>query len=248
MIDLAHGVAVQARGGDRARYRPVESTLTPGVVGDPFALIQGYRDIVRARECYLADLDAIQGGGRQLGPLRDLARVSAPCRLLVDAGVSDAGGALEVLASGADGVVVGLETLRTFDDLASIVAAAGPERVVFSLDLRHGRPVVHPANRDAAGAEPTAASLANRAAAAGVKTILVLDLGRIGTGGGVDLALLEDLRRRFPRLRLLAGGGIGGGQDLDRLRDAGCDGALVATAIHTGQLGAADQSSASTSR
>lgn len=258
VLDLAHGVAVQARAGDRARYGPVESALTPGVAGDPLALIQAYRDILGARECYLADLDAIQGGDIQRGPLRALARSGAPCGLLVDAGLSDAGGALEVLALGADRVVVGLETLRAFDDLASIVAAAGPERVVFSLDLRLGRPMLHPANRDAEGAEPTAVSLVGRAVASGVKTLLVLDVGRVGTGGGVDLVLVEVLRRRFPSERLLAGGGVGSRRDLDRIRDAGCDGALVATVLHTGRVGAADvsalavaasaQSSASTSR
>jgi phosphoribosylformimino-5-aminoimidazole carboxamide ribotide isomerase len=74
----------------------------------------------------------------------------------------------------------------------------------------------------------------------------------------VNLELVEALRRRFPSERLLAGGGVGSRRDLDRIRDAGCDGALLATALHTGRVGAADalalaaptsaQSSASTSR
>lgn len=258
MLDLAHGVAVQGRAGDRARYAPAESALTPGVAGDPLALIQAYRDVLGARECYVADLDAIQGGEIQRGPLRDLAQAGASRGLLVDAGVTDAGGAREVLALGADRVVVGLETLQAFDDLASIVLAAAPERVVFSLDLRLGRPMLHPANRDAGGAEPAPVSLAGRAVAAGVKALLVLDVGRVGTGGGVDLDLLEALRRAFPSVRLLAGGGVSSRRDLDLIRDAGCDGVLVATALHTGRIGATDvlalaapasaQSSASTSR
>jgi phosphoribosylformimino-5-aminoimidazole carboxamide ribotide isomerase len=258
VLDLAHGMAVQARAGNRARYAPAESALAPGVVGDALALIKAYRDILAARECYVADLDAIQGGEIQRGPLRDLARAGASCELLVDAGTSDVDAAREMLALGAGRVVVGLETLPTFDHLASIVAAVTPERVVFSLDLRHGRPMLHPANPDAGGPEAPAANLAGRAVAAGVRTLLVLDVGRVGTGGGVDLGLLEALRRRFPSVRLLAGGGVGGRRDLERIRDAGCDGALVATAIHTGRIGAAEvldlaapasaQSSASTSR
>jgi phosphoribosylformimino-5-aminoimidazole carboxamide ribotide isomerase len=118
--------------------------------------------------------------------------------------------------------------------------------------------MLHPANRSAGGAEPAAVSLADRAVAAGVKTLLVLDVGRVGTGGGVDLGLVETLRRGFPSVRLLAGGGVNGWRDLDLIRAAGCDGVLVATAIHTGRIGAADlralaapasaQSSASTSR
>ena len=258
VIDLSHGVAVHARAGNRAHYEPAESVLAPGARGDPHAIIQAYRDVLRARECYLADLDAIQGGDSQRGLLRGLLRSAAPCWLLVDTGISDAGSALELLALGANRVVVGLETLRAFDDLASIVAAAGPERVVFSLDLRLGRPVLHPANDESSGPGPTAVSLAGRAVASGVRTLLVLDVGRVGTDGGVDLTLIEGLRRRFPSERLLVGGGVAGRRDLERLRDAGCDGVLLATALHTGRVGAADlaalagpapaQSSASTSR
>ncbi|MGH7580837.1 MAG: HisA/HisF-related TIM barrel protein [Gemmatimonadales bacterium] len=240
VIDLAHGVAVQARAGDRARYRPAESILTPGVTGDPVALVQAYRDVLGARECYLADLDAIQGGALQHSLLRDLVRSAAPTGLLVDAGAGDVEAALELAALGSAGLIVGLETLGAFDRLDAIVAAAGPERVVFSLDLRLGRPVIHPANREAARAGDDAMALAARAVAAGVAALLLLDVGRVGTGGGVDLDLLAALRRRFPSERLLAGGGIGGRSDLHRLRDAGCDGVMLATAFHTGRIGAAD--------
>jgi HisA/HisF family protein len=258
VIDLAQGAAVQARGGDRARYAPVESVLTPGITGDPLALVQAFRDGLGAAECYLADLDAIRGGPPQHRRLRELAHSAAPAGLLVDAGISDPEAALAILASGPARIVVGLETLRAFDRLEAIVTAAGPERVVFSLDLCLGRPMVHPVNQEAhrVGADPVA--LAARAEAAGVSTLLVLDVGRVGTGGGIDLGLLAAMRRRFPSERLLAGGGVGGRADLDRLRDAGCDGALVATAFHTGRIGAADvqamaatdpaQSSANTSR
>src|SRR5688500_13304173 len=96
VLDLAHGMAVQAKAGDRARYTPAESALAPGVAGDALALLQAYCDILGARECYVADLDAIQGGGIQRGLLRDLARAGASCGLLVDAGISDAGDAREV--------------------------------------------------------------------------------------------------------------------------------------------------------
>ena len=53
VIDLAQGRAVHAKAGDRARYQPVHSVLTPGSDGDPLALVQAYRDVVGARECYV---------------------------------------------------------------------------------------------------------------------------------------------------------------------------------------------------
>jgi phosphoribosylformimino-5-aminoimidazole carboxamide ribotide isomerase len=245
VIDLSQGQAVHARAGDRALYPPVESVLIPGRKGDPHALVQAYRDALAARECYVADLDAIQGGELQRDLLLELARDAAPCGLLVDAGAHSPAGVKEVLALGAAAVVIGLETLPSLDLLGAAVAAAAPAGVVFSLDLRLGRPVLsmEAAATDAGRLEPE--ELASRAVDAGVQALLVLDVGRVGTGGGVDLELLRRLRRRFPGVRLLAGGGVAGPEGLTRLAEAGCDGALVATALHTGRLG---QSSASASR
>ena len=214
--------------------------LTPGRRGDPLALVQAYRDSVGARECYVADLDAIQGGEPQHGLLRELVRAAAPCTLLVDAGTGTPAAVTEVLATGAAAAVVGLETLRRLEDLGDIVGAAASERVIFSLDLRLGRPVA-----SSAAVELDPVELAARAVDQGIGGLLVLDVGRVGTGGGVDVDLLRRIRRRFPRLRLLAGGGVAGAEDLARLADAGCDGVLVATALHAGRIG---QSSTSASR
>jgi phosphoribosylformimino-5-aminoimidazole carboxamide ribotide isomerase len=259
VLDLAGGVAVHARAGDRAHYAPVESLLAPGRHGDALALTKAYREDLGATACYVADLDAIQGGPIQRTLLRELAGFEAGFagELLVDAGVDTEGGALEVLACGTSQVIVGLETLRAFADLGRIVEAVGPSRTIFSLDLHLGQPLLHPAVPDA-GTTPDPVALAARALAYGTPTLLVVDVGRVGTGCGLDLGLLEALRRELPRVRLLAGGGVLTRRDLDRMRDVGCDGALVASALHTGRLTAADltaftagpdaQADASTSR
>jgi uncharacterized protein related to proFAR isomerase len=41
-------------------------------------------------------------------------------------------------------------------------------------------------------------------------------------------------------MRLFAGGGVLTRKDLERMEDAGCDGALVASAIHAGRINAED--------
>jgi phosphoribosylformimino-5-aminoimidazole carboxamide ribotide isomerase len=242
VLDLAGGVAVHAQAGERTRYAPLKSDLVPDRVGDAVALLRAFHSMLDVHECYVADLDAIQGGAIQRSLIRELAEFHTGFSgaLMVDAGTSLPGGALEVLSCGASQVVVGLESLHAFSDLASIIQVLGPTRVVFSLDLRLGSPVLHPALQDAKGAGPDPLTLAEQATAVGVMTILLLDLGRIGTGCGVDLGLLETLRRRFPRIRLLAGGGVLTRLDLERMRDAGCDGALIASAIHTGRVTAVD--------
>lgn len=242
VLDLSRGLAVWAQGGDRSHYEPVASALVPEEVGDAVALMQAFRRRLGATSCYVADLDAIQGGVVQRTLLRELAELETGFAgaIMVDAGAHTPESTFEVLACGASQVVVGLETLRAFTDLYDIVRVVGEGRVVFSVDLRLGSPILHPEMHDATGPQPDAVSLTAQAADAGISTLLVLDLARIGTGCGTDLGLLEDLRKRFPLMRLLAGGGVLARRDLERMRDAGCDGALVASAVHAGTITAAD--------
>jgi phosphoribosylformimino-5-aminoimidazole carboxamide ribotide isomerase len=242
VLDIAGGVAVHAEAGDRTRYQPVKSILAPGRVGDAVALLHAFHQVLGADACYVADLDAIQGGPIQRSLIRELAQFETGFAgaLLVDAGSYLPGGALELVSCGASQVVIGLETLHSFADLASIVELVGPGRVIFSLDLKLGAPVIHPALHNTVGISPNAVSLALQAVSVGVRTLLLLDLGRVGTGRGVDPGLVQELRGHLASEKLFAGGGVLDRRDLERMRDAGCDGALVATAIHTGRITSAD--------
>ena len=83
----------------------------------------------------------------------------------------------------------------------------------------------------------TPRELARRAVDAGVETVIVLDLARVGGAGGVDEAMMRELRAALPGVDLIAGGGVRDRADLDRLAAAGANGALVATAVHRGAIG-----------
>jgi phosphoribosylformimino-5-aminoimidazole carboxamide ribotide isomerase len=52
--------------------------------------------------------------------------------------------------------------------------------------------------------------------------------------------MLQAARAAFPRLRLIAGGGVRDPEDLRRLAAAGADGVLLATALHRGWIAAPD--------
>ena len=72
----------------------------------------------------------------------------------------------------------------------------------------------------------------------GVRRLIVLDLADVGTNQGPStIPLLCRLRRLSDALELIAGGGVRDREDLQRLQDAGCDGALIASALHDGRVG-----------
>ena len=212
VIDVRGTQAVHARAGQRDQYKPI---------GDAVELARTYVDRHGLSELYVADLDAIEGGDPERVALRTICGV-APTWL--DVAVSSVERAQHALAIGAAHVVVGLETLPSFDILREICDGIGGHKVAFSLDLRDGKPM-------GIAADECAHFAAARAADRGAEAIIVLDLARVGTGAGIDLELIAQVRDAVPGVTLLVGGGIRGPEDLEALAAEGCDGALVATAL-----------------
>ena len=204
--------------------------LRPG--SDPILLAQAVRDTFGLDHLYLADLDAIANDHPAFDLYRRLADLGLT--IWVDAGMTDGTNAGDVLATGVARVVIGLETVRGPATLRKLVETFGPSRVVFSLDLRDGLPILA-AEADWEMADPL--GIASEAVECGVDTIILLDLARVGTGRGVGtLPLLDQLSGEFPGLTWVAGGGIAGRADIETLRKAGASAVLVASALHDGRL------------
>jgi phosphoribosylformimino-5-aminoimidazole carboxamide ribotide isomerase len=233
VIDLMRGQVVRGVGGRRDEYRPVESILAadarPQTVGRAFA-DAGFR------EAYIADLDAIGGSEPAWKVYEEL--LSTGLNLWVDAGVSvvEQACALAQFAgpdNAISSVVVGLESLRRFRAISDIGDAIGSEKLVFSLDLKVGVPLATHTELEGSSAwQITTAALSH-----GVRRMIVLDLAAVGMGQGVGTEpLCRDLRRALPELEIIAGGGVRGWDDLRSLEAAGCNAALVASALHDGRL------------
>jgi phosphoribosylformimino-5-aminoimidazole carboxamide ribotide isomerase len=229
VLDVKGGVVVRGVGGRRHEYRPVVSRLTSSCA--PTDVARAFRDHLGLSELYLADLDAIGGAESAWGLYEALRRDGFT--LWVDAGVRDAAEARALSAAGVEGVVIGLETVRGPADLAAACAALGA-RVIFSLDLKGGEPL----GDRSAWERSDARGIAGQAVALGVRRLLVLDLLRVGEGGGLGTeALCAALATDHPGVEVAAGGGVRGLGDLLRLRGCRVAAALVASALHDGTLG-----------
>jgi phosphoribosylformimino-5-aminoimidazole carboxamide ribotide isomerase len=237
VLDLRGGRAVHARGGARDRYSAVQSAAGwPIDPGNAKTLAEVYTDVLGISEIYAADLDAILDRQPQDNVTRDLASMPAP--LWLDAGVRSVDDGQRAIAVGASRVIVGLETLPSFEVLSEICSALGSDRVAFSLDLRDGQPLVTNGGQLPSALSPE--NIARAAAAGGVGTLIVIDLARVGTSRGLDVDLLKRIRAAAPEVNLVAGGGVREWDDLVHVAKAGCNGALLATALHNGRIGAAE--------
>jgi phosphoribosylformimino-5-aminoimidazole carboxamide ribotide isomerase len=227
VLDLLGKKVVRGIGGRREEYRPIVSNLTSCT--DPVEVAEAFRRHLALKEIYLADLDAIAGDSPALELYRELSQRGF--QLWVDAGLREADAVDGLLASGVSFPVAGLETITGPELLVRLLERCG-ERLVFSLDLKGGRPLTGTTRWPL---DPW--TIAEAAVKVGVRRLLVLDLTQVGEGRGTGTEeLCQRLARTYPMIEVSAGGGVRGVEDLRRLSECGVGAVLVASALHDGRL------------
>ena len=110
---------------------------------------------------------------------------------------------------------------------------------MFSLDLKHGRPITNIPEWQGA----SAIKIADAAIEGGFTRMIVLDLASVGLGGGPSVVeLCASIRERHPSIRLISGGGVRDVRDIEQFCAGGCESVLVASALHDGSISPADLS------
>jgi phosphoribosylformimino-5-aminoimidazole carboxamide ribotide isomerase len=213
-IDVLEGRAVRLAQGRRERVT-IEG-------GDPVALAKRFA-AEGAQRLHLVDLDGAFSGAPSVALLeRMCAATTVP--LQVGGGFRSLEAVAGALAAGADRVLVGTAALAPgFLDAA---ARQFSGRLVVAIDATDGRVAVEGWTRTST---LSPGELAVRCAAAGVARVLVTSTRRDGSLAGPDVELLAEV---LPcGLPVVAAGGIAGLDDLRLLRELGCEGAVVGSAL-----------------
>jgi phosphoribosylformimino-5-aminoimidazole carboxamide ribotide isomerase len=232
VLDVMQGQIVRGIAGRRDEYRPIVSNLAPSA--EPLAVARAFREQFGFEEFYLADLDAIRGGNPALEVYRLLQ--GEGLRLWIDAGIHTSHDAvLESLAVHASSIIVGLESVHGPDELSKLVQRFGPERIVFSLDMSEGMPLLRPEFWFHRYSWPLAEYVIGRC---GVCRMIVLDLSQVGGGQGIsgDQGLWCRRLKEWPVREVITGGGVRGMDDVRTLLKCGADRVLVASALHDGRI------------
>jgi phosphoribosylformimino-5-aminoimidazole carboxamide ribotide isomerase len=236
VIDLLQGQVVRGVGGRRDEYRPIVSSLVASA--DPGEVATAIQQRFQLPRIYVADLDAITGGNRDVAAWRAIA--AAGWALTIDAGLRTAAEIADLWRLldrdfVAAEFVIGLESLRSLAELGELHRCGEPvlQNGVFSLDLKAGVPLT----LDAQWRSASALELMSEVYRCGMRRTIVLDLADVGSGAGTStLPLVRQLHEQFPELEIIAGGGVRGLDDLRQLKAAGATAALVASALHDGRL------------
>jgi phosphoribosylformimino-5-aminoimidazole carboxamide ribotide isomerase len=239
VLDLLDGQAVRAVRGERARYRPIESSLC--ATSKPLAVAHALLAATGARTLYIADLGAILQQGDHADHvaalLRELDEHAGPeTEIWLDAGYTDFPSMRALFdrietARRVSSVshklratlvpVFGTETLRNADALLEAKAAGFAP--VLSLDHRAGSVIADPA-----AARPDTSWWPSR--------VIVMTLDHVGSYQGPDLDTLAAVRAQAGDRALIGAGGIRHTADVSAAAQSGAVAWLVASAIHDRKL------------
>lgn len=235
VMDVQAGEVVRAVGGRRAEYRPNRSPLIASSRIDDVA--NALMSAARTSEIYVADLDAILGAGRPTFAVADwIAAQPRERRVLLDCGIRDAFWAASFDVTPNIRPVIALETCPGPDLVRQLCRRNTWIDYAFSVDLRGGMLIGHWQNWSIRGPADVL-GMATRAVELGIGTLILLDLERVGMGSGTGTdAICSQLRRQFPHVTLITGGGVNTWDDVALLGEAGVDAVLVASALHDGSL------------
>jgi phosphoribosylformimino-5-aminoimidazole carboxamide ribotide isomerase len=215
------GKVVRARLGDRASYRPIDTPLSR--TSCAVDVVRGLCTVYPFPTLYVADLDAIQSKGDNLAAIRRIRANFPGLRIWVDNGAAEPSALDAVVGAGLGEAVIGSESQR---DSALIARHRDSAEIVLSLDFR-GEAFLGPTE---ILADPDLWP----------RRVIVMTLGRVGSGAGPDLKRLEAIRSVAGGRELYAAGGVRDAVDLSAVKAAGAAGVLIATALHNGRIVRAD--------
>jgi phosphoribosylformimino-5-aminoimidazole carboxamide ribotide isomerase len=224
-LDVLEGRCVRLRQGKRERVT-VEG-------GDPAAAAARFV-AEGARQLHLVDLDGAFSGAPTPGLLERVVEAAGGVRVQVGGGFRSVESIEAALAAGAARVVVG--TAAVSPTLLPQLSARFRDALVIAIDAREGKVMTEGWAR-ASGLD--AVELAQRSVAAGVARLLVTATQRDGLLQGPDLALVGEILSAA-RVPVIAAGGIGTLAHVRAVRELGCEGVVVGSALWMGRFTLAD--------
>jgi phosphoribosylformimino-5-aminoimidazole carboxamide ribotide isomerase len=221
-IDLRGGLCVRLRQGDYDRVT---------VFGDDPAAMAARWEAEGATLIHLVDLDGAKAGRPvNVEPVQRIIRqVSVPCQL--GGGVRDQATIATWLDAGIGRVIVGTQALRDPEWFGAMIRAF-PGRLVLGLDARDGKVA---AEGWLETSSVHAAALARQFNDLPLAAIVYTDIARDGMLEGPNLDATRALAEHVS-LPVIASGGVGCLEDLERLASLPLVGCIVGRSLYEGRF------------
>ena len=227
-IDIIDGKCVRLTQGDYEQKKVYNE--------DPLEVAKQFADAGVTR-LHLVDLDGAKA--KHIVNYKVLERIATRTDLHIDFG----GGLKQdedlriAFESGAAQITGGTVAVKNPERFLAWLQRFGAERIILGADVKNGKIAVSGWQEES---QEELLPFLERYLAAGVRYVICTDVSKDGLLQGSALGLYAEIRERFPDLQLIASGGVTEMEEIERLQDIGCFGAIIGKAIYEDRLSLKD--------
>lgn len=228
VIDILNSTAVHAKKGERTKYRPIQSTLFQS--SNPVEIIRKIKKKFNLHEFYIADLDSIINKTPNFQIFKEILDISK-IEIILDPGIVDLKEIYRFKDFKTKSLILGLETIKSFKVISQSLQILSQDNIIISIDMYKGQ--ILSKAKDIKNQNPI--EIIKKIESLGIKSIILLDLYRVGQKIGGIPPLYLDILKNFDG-DILVGGGIKNFKDVLDYKDQNFSGILIATALYDGTI------------
>ena len=223
-IDIIDGQCVRLTKGDYNQKKVYND--------DPLTVAKEFEKIGFKR-LHMVDLD----GARSKHIVNDeiLRRVTAETSLIVDfgGGIKSEEDIVKAFESGASMITVGSIAVTQPELFIQWMEKYGPEKMILGADVRNGMISINGWKKDS---QIPLLPFLKQYVEAGVKNVLCTEISKDGTLQGPAVTLYKEIMSAYPKLHLIASGGVSRKEDIDELESEGIPAVVFGKAIYEGRI------------
>ena len=223
-IDIIDGQCVRLTKGDYNQKKVYND--------DPLTVAKEFEKIGFKR-LHMVDLD----GARSKHIVNDeiLRRVTAETSLIVDfgGGIKSEEDIVKAFESGASMITVGSIAVTQPELFFQWMEKYGPEKMILGADVRNGMISINGWKKDS---QISLLPFLKQYVEAGVKNVLCTEISKDGTLQGPAVTLYKEIMTAYPKLHLIASGGVSRKEDIDELESEGIPAVVFGKAIYEGRI------------
>jgi len=222
-IDLFGGQAVRLYKGDYQQMTVYDP--------QPLNTVRKF-EAAGAKNLHLVDLEGAKTGQTTNLPTIETLAAQTGLFIEVGGGIRNMDTVRRYLNAGASRVILGTAAVTDPEFTAQAVSQYG-EKIAVGADLKDGKVAIKGWLETS---QDSWEVFFENMQTLGVKTIICTDISRDGAMQGTNRALYQLLAERFPRIDIIASGGVSSLEDLQALKACGAAGAIIGKAYYTGAI------------
>ncbi len=228
VIDILNSTAVHAIKGKRDNYQPLKSPFFN--TSEPFDIVRNLKEKFNIKQFYIADLDAIIKQKPNFRILKKILEIEN-IKIIVDPGIKTVNDLKKYLKFKIESIILGLETIQKIKTIKESFKIFNKNKIIISIDMYKER-IISKINKLK---NLTPLTVVRKLEKIGIKTIILLDIFKVGQKiGGIPPLYLE-IKKNFDG-NVLVGGGIKNLNDVQFYYEKGFSGVLIGTAIYDGTI------------